>query len=63
MNDKHIVRELIVQWTKESDEYRAEAIRLESFDWSRHATSIVMLGARASALNKCIVNAESRAKS
>ena len=47
----------------EAEEYRAEASRLEAADRSRNASSIVMLEARASALDKCIADAETLARS
>ena len=63
MNDREVLRKLIIKWTAEGEEYRAEASRLEAADRSRNASSIVMLEARASALDKCIADAETLARS
>ena len=62
MADSDVLRKLIAKWTADSDDYRAEAFRLEAADRNRHATSIVMLEARASALDKCVVDAETLAR-
>ena len=58
MTTDPILRKLITKWTADSDSYRVEAQRLESFDRSRHATSISMLEASALTIDKCIRDAE-----
>jgi hypothetical protein len=62
MDERSILRTLITKWTADSEGYKAEAERLRSVDLSRHSTSIAMLEARALALDKCILDAETLAK-
>jgi hypothetical protein len=45
---------LIAKWTADRDGYKSEARHLEMADRSRHATSIVMLGATVQAIDRCI---------
>jgi hypothetical protein len=61
MDDTGILKTLITKWTADSEGYKAEAERLGSAYLSRHATSIAMLEARALALDKCILDAETLA--
>jgi hypothetical protein len=62
MDEHGILRTLITKWMADSEGYKAEAERLGSVDLSRHSTSIAMLEARALALDKCILDAETLAK-
>ena len=58
MANEEQLRNLISKWTADSDGFRAEARRLELADFSRHATSVAMLEARAQAIDRCIVDVQ-----
>jgi len=55
MIDREQLQALLLKWTRDSEEYRSEAHRMERNDRSRHATSIAMLEARAHAMDRCVL--------
>ena len=56
------LQQLISKWTAQSNDFRAEARRLERSDLSRHATSVAMLEARAQTIDRCIVELQTLGK-
>jgi hypothetical protein len=58
MGSEEQFRNLIRKWTADSRGLRDEARRLELSDFSRHATSMVMLEARAQAIDRCIIDVQ-----
>jgi hypothetical protein len=58
MDTSEVFRKLITKWANDSEEYKAEARRLEAVDRTRHAASIPTLEARALSIDRCILDTE-----
>ena len=52
------LQQLISKWTIDSEDFKAEARRLERSDLSRYAAFVAMLEAHAQAIERCILEVQ-----